>query len=179
MVANSGVTALHVACLEGHLDVVNKLIENPALLNGATKNGFTALHVACRKGHLEVVKQLLNAKPDLLDIFAKNGATALHEACLGGHKDIVEFLFNEGADSKCLTKRNIFGSEVIRNRITAIFHNDPDMKELINKITSAGEIKERDAKLKQRLNQDPKPSAGTTRALARAVTTKEGYQPLL
>jgi hypothetical protein len=58
------------------------------------------------------------------------------------------------------------------------------MKELINKITSAGEIKERDAKLKQRLNQDPKPSEGTTRALARnlqpdAVTTKGGYQRLL
>ena len=37
--------ALFEACEKGSLEVVNKLIEeNPALLNGATKDGLTALH---------------------------------------------------------------------------------------------------------------------------------------
>lgn len=57
---SKGWTALHYACLNGYLNIVQYLIEACRVEKDATTNsGWTALHRACFNGHLDVVKYLI------------------------------------------------------------------------------------------------------------------------
>jgi ankyrin repeat protein len=181
------IMALFNACVIGNIEDVKKLIRGGADVNKAREDGVTPLMMACIGGYLDIVKQLIQAGANVnqarkadVNQGEKVEITPIFAACLNGHKDVVELLFNKGADSKCLTKK-IFGVEVIRNRIKAIFRNDPAMEELIKKITSDDKIKERDDKLKQ---TQPSPSLGTMRSSAKEEpkatrVVEGGYQALL
>ena len=53
-------TALHLACENGHTDVVVTLLNQlPALLMIDDSPGETSLHIASRKGHVDIVRNLL------------------------------------------------------------------------------------------------------------------------
>ena len=53
-------TALHLASLEGHLNIVKILLENGADLHDQDASRKTALHWSCENGHLEVVKHIIH-----------------------------------------------------------------------------------------------------------------------
>ena len=56
-----GITPLHLACMEGHLDTVKYLIGvDKCLLNHSTSNGFTGIDLAKMYGHKNVVSYLKN-----------------------------------------------------------------------------------------------------------------------
>ena len=56
---NLGKTPLHLACCNGHLDVVRYLLtSHGANLEATDNNGKTPLHLACWNGHLDVVQDL-------------------------------------------------------------------------------------------------------------------------
>lgn len=56
----TNLTALHYACLGGHTDVVNALLNKlPALLAIDDSPQETSLHMAAREGHVEIVRNLL------------------------------------------------------------------------------------------------------------------------
>jgi ankyrin repeat protein len=93
-----GRTALHAASSEGHLDVVQALLENGVDVSAKTKDGWTALHVASSEGHLDVVQALLLAKGVDIDAKTNDGNTALEAASSNGRRDIVEELLEKGAD---------------------------------------------------------------------------------
>ncbi|KPJ12339.1 Tonsoku-like protein [Papilio machaon] len=60
---NAGWLPLHEACIHGHLDVANMLIQYGANLNdkgGVNCDGITPLYDAASNGHLEVVQLLLD-----------------------------------------------------------------------------------------------------------------------
>ena len=59
-----GVTALHYACRDGHLDVVEHLVEAGANVNVGEAYGFAPLHEAAENGHLDVVKLLVERGAD-------------------------------------------------------------------------------------------------------------------
>jgi len=90
-------TPLHLATIEGHVDVVSALLENGADVHATNIVKCTALHLAARIGHLEVVTVLIEKGSD---IHAKDssGCTALHEAARKGHLDIMMALIENGAD---------------------------------------------------------------------------------
>ena len=51
---NQGMTALHFACLYGHLKIVQMLIRKNCDLIPKDKDGATPLHLACCGGNLDV-----------------------------------------------------------------------------------------------------------------------------
>ncbi|KAI3423624.1 ANK_REP_REGION domain-containing protein [Psidium guajava] len=89
----SNTTALHTAATQGHIDVVNMLLESGSgLATIARSNGKTALHSAARNGHLEVIKSLLDREPSIVTRVDKKGQTALHMAVKGQSVEVVDEL---------------------------------------------------------------------------------------
>jgi len=89
----SNTTALHTAAAQGHLEVVNFLLENgSSLVTIAKSNGKTVLHSAARNGHVEIVKALLNKEPEIAVRMDKKGQTALHMAVKGQNLELVDDL---------------------------------------------------------------------------------------
>ncbi|CAK9098923.1 Ankyrin-3 (ANK-3) (Ankyrin-G) [Durusdinium trenchii] len=96
VVTQFGETALHLACHEGYLDLVQILLHVGADPVAKDSDGNTALLVALKRGHQKCVTLLLKAaakenwgiKPD----------DALHLACQNGYSDMVQTLLDVGAD---------------------------------------------------------------------------------
>ena len=86
---NDGTTALHLAVLYGHKDMVDLLLTN---------NAEVSIHDAAAIGDLEKVKALLNANPDLVNSKDKGGWTPLLWATTSNHKDVAELLLANKAD---------------------------------------------------------------------------------
>ena len=90
-------TALHVACADGHLDVVRALLLVKADASARDKNGETPLHYASSHGHVDIVQTLLQVGADLEGKDKRND-TALMMACLNGNAKIIRILLEKGAD---------------------------------------------------------------------------------
>jgi len=88
-------TLLIEAAANGHMDVVNLLIENGADVNLKGEAWYGPLHAAAAKGHIEVVKILLENGADV-NIFHQN--KPLHDAAMNGHIEVAEILLAHGAD---------------------------------------------------------------------------------
>ena len=96
-----GSTALHAACIEGHLDVLEALIGADANLN-ATREAYpasderTALHEACKEGHTACALRLVQAGAavHLKDAF---GLTPCALAEQKGHHTLAKKLRKAGA----------------------------------------------------------------------------------
>jgi len=75
-----GQAALHLACLNGHIDVVLLLLKNNTIVSMQDSTGRTSLHLAAQHLHLRVATVLLEnaAEVDAQDFL---GRTALHYAC--------------------------------------------------------------------------------------------------
>ena len=105
-----GMTALHWAARNGHLDIVTYLIEEKGLdANARTHNLQTPLHATALNCHLEVVQYLVRNRKSPADINAQDndGETALHIAVEKGRLDIVRFLVeNEASAADVWIKNN-------------------------------------------------------------------------
>ncbi|XP_067860953.1 ankyrin repeat and sterile alpha motif domain-containing protein 1B isoform X11 [Heptranchias perlo] len=96
----SGYTALHHAALNGHKDVVLKLLQNEASTNVADNKGCFPLHLAAWKGDMDIVKILIHHGPSHSRVNEQNNEneTALHCAAQYGHSDVVAVLLDELTD---------------------------------------------------------------------------------
>ena len=74
-----GITALMLASFEGHLDIVQILLQAKAIPDLQNETGDTALLLAAMKGHADIVQQLLEcgANPNISN---RNGSTPLYAA---------------------------------------------------------------------------------------------------
>ncbi|RYP53373.1 hypothetical protein DL768_001618 [Monosporascus sp. mg162] len=91
-----GSTALHLASMKGHGNVVGGLLDKDGIdMNAKDKGGWTALHWASKDGHGNVVEKLLHK--DGIDVNGKDGGgwTALHLASKEGHGNVVEKLLHK------------------------------------------------------------------------------------
>lgn len=95
---SSGQRAIHCACLDGQLEVVEYLISRGGV-DIAQKDlmGNTPLICAASKGRYDTVKWLISHGASL---FAKapSGRTPLHSAAAGGFTSVCELLVTLGAD---------------------------------------------------------------------------------
>lgn len=96
--SKSGELPLHLACLYGHLEAAQLLLEaNPDIVNTPTHYGKTPLHYACHKEHLPIAEILLRTSSINIDAIDKNGYTPLHCAAEKGHEGVVSLLLKSGA----------------------------------------------------------------------------------
>lgn len=73
-----GRTQLHVACAEGSLDKVERLLKNSNtdMLNVADEHGWLPIHEAVRTGEVDLVKHLVDLGADISAV-TTNGGTPL------------------------------------------------------------------------------------------------------
>ncbi len=97
-------TALHLAAMREHTNIVHLICDHGANIDGKGKYGFTALHWASRNGHLPIV-QCLVGRGASLNQQNDGGETPLYKASQYGHVSIVALLLENGADAAIKNKR--------------------------------------------------------------------------
>lgn len=90
-------SALHLTCVNGHVDVVKLLLSKGAEIESFSTNRRTPLQLACYHGHLPVVDVLLSEGAQVNKV-GPHAATALHFACIRGDSLIVDLLLSKGAN---------------------------------------------------------------------------------
>ena len=105
-VLENGMTALHVAAIFGHIEIVELLIANGADVNATdNKFGATSLYGAAGAGQKDIA-ELLISNGAIVNAKIPRGDTALHAAIMGGHKEVIELLITNDAD---VNAKIIFG----------------------------------------------------------------------
>ncbi|XP_023774177.1 ankyrin repeat and SOCS box protein 11 isoform X3 [Cyanistes caeruleus] len=96
LVTTDRVSALHEACLGGHVACAKLLLENGAQVNAATIDGITPLFNACCSGSAACVNMLLEfgAKAQL----GTHLPSPIHEAVKRGHRECMETLLAHEVD---------------------------------------------------------------------------------
>ncbi|XP_078360679.1 uncharacterized protein LOC144645086 isoform X3 [Oculina patagonica] len=93
----AGRTALHIASLEGHVEVASTLISKAtALLHQVDNEGRTSLHLAAANGHRDLLTILIGQGAEI-DAQDNIGNTALHIAAKAGYQAVVKLLLEYGA----------------------------------------------------------------------------------
>ena len=88
---NHDYTALHLACVNGYIDMVRMLTsEFKADVNIKNNFGNTPLHVVASIGREDIVLALIHEFSCDVNIRGYNGWTYLHTACYYGHANIVK-----------------------------------------------------------------------------------------
>lgn len=94
-----GDTALHLACLYGHQQCAELLLQEGAKADAVNpEDGTTPLHDAAAGGYAGIVQMLLEKSgPGSVSLQDSDGDTALHNAARGGHLAVVQQLLAAGA----------------------------------------------------------------------------------
>jgi ankyrin repeat protein len=87
-----GITPLHWACVNGHRDIVQLLIEHGAPVNATNEVEDTPLHWAALGGHKEIAAHLIK-KGALVEAKNRAGQTPLHMATNEEVGKVIEGLF--------------------------------------------------------------------------------------
>ncbi|XP_068741133.1 leucine-rich repeat serine/threonine-protein kinase 1-like isoform X3 [Montipora capricornis] len=85
---------LSVACENGHLEVVRKLVDFGADVNHASYDYLTPLCAACMNGHTSIAKFLISSGALVHDP-ALGQSSPILLACRSGNHDIIELLLSE------------------------------------------------------------------------------------
>lgn len=88
-------TALMLAAMAGHDEVVEHLTKTGADIRLKDAAGWTAFMLACRHGHLAAARTLVGAGSDPSQR-GPGKQTALHLAAEGGHEALLEWLLDSG-----------------------------------------------------------------------------------
>ncbi len=94
----NGLTPLHIAALEGNIQIICHLLNCEADANFCDENGFTPLHLAVMQG--KSVDVLWNMIDKVSDVDCRNkwGQTSLHIAAMAGNSKHVSLLLNANAN---------------------------------------------------------------------------------
>lgn len=112
----NGQTALHIAAMNGKVDILTVLIARGAAVNVQDDNGITPLMLAARDGRVEAVQALI-AQGAKITVQDKLGENALHIAAAHGKKDVVAALMDRGADVRATTNAGLNALVFALNRI--------------------------------------------------------------
>ncbi len=98
-------TPLQYATNEGHLDIIQALLESGADVNkGRIDTGATPLLGAAQRGHLEVTKLLIEFGANINQATTDLGITPLYGAAQRGHLELVKLLVEHNANLNVKSK---------------------------------------------------------------------------
>ncbi|KAL3317691.1 Ankyrin-3 [Cichlidogyrus casuarinus] len=92
--SNLGFTALHLACQEGHEDMVSLLIQHKVDVKHHAQNGLVPLHLAAEADKVVIAQMLIMAGSEISPR-TKAGYTPLHTAAHLGHLAMCRFLLQQ------------------------------------------------------------------------------------
>lgn len=92
--AADGSSSLHVACQEGHFEIVKLLLASGANQNLQAMDGFTPLISACQNGHLDIVRMLIENGADT-SLTTIDSFSIFHLASKHGHCNVVDYLIDK------------------------------------------------------------------------------------
>ncbi|HQF54674.1 MAG TPA: ankyrin repeat domain-containing protein [Fibrobacteria bacterium] len=101
-----GQTALHMAAMNGKVDIISVLIARGAQVDAKDDNNSTPLMMAAMGGQLDAVKALL-AQGAKIEAQNKLGENALHIAGAHGRMEVVKELIDRGANVKAATNNGL------------------------------------------------------------------------
>ena len=148
-------TLIHVACANGHLEIVKYLIEKQDVdIEIKGFNERTPLHCACENGHLPIIEYLIS-KGANINSLDKHSNSILHYASSKGHLPIVKYLVEkQNIDYDILNSKgeNPFSCAKNNNNLEIVQYllqkyplelnknkyNDSDFKILLMGISDAG-----------------------------------------
>lgn len=93
---NLGQTALHKACINGHITVATVLLNKGATIDTSDNNKRTALDIACAKNLTDLVKLLLSRGAHIRQN-QSDLRSSLHIVCSNGNKELAELLLEKKA----------------------------------------------------------------------------------
>ena len=94
---SNGSSALHLAALKGHLEIVKDLINFGAKVDQVNNVGASPLHFASFNGYCDVIKHLLISGCDI-DILDNFSTSPLHIACRDAKSEVCSVLCKLGAN---------------------------------------------------------------------------------
>lgn len=100
-----GETQLHIACINGNIETVERLLESGHSTSVRDHFGWTPLHEAANHGHVEIAKLLLKYGASINDpgSLMCQGVTPLHDAASCGNFTIIRLLIEHGANVELKT----------------------------------------------------------------------------
>ncbi|XP_062571452.1 transient receptor potential cation channel subfamily A member 1-like [Saccostrea cucullata] len=110
-----GFTALHLAALNGHVKIINLLMQKGACVTRAHDDN-SPIHMAAINGYTKCIRALLSVHANILDVKNKNGDTALHLASRSGQSKVVDLLLSLGAKIILNEERKSFLDIAIESR---------------------------------------------------------------
>jgi hypothetical protein len=129
---DDGTTALFVAALNGHLDIVRCLVELGADVNCAEGTGETPLIIAASRGHVEVVRFLvdLGASVGVADILGET--TFLASAHKGRYSTMQYLLEHAGANMEDVDNRGDTAWGLLNHHLQMQTDDEGDLAALIS-----------------------------------------------
>ena len=95
---NNGASPFFIAAQEGHLAVIQYLLEHGADKDKAMNDDTSPLYIAAQNGHLGVVQYLLEHGVDKDKAVDDDTSPLSHIAAQEGHLAVVQYLLEQGAD---------------------------------------------------------------------------------
>lgn len=132
----SGWTPLHIAAINGHLEVARVLCQNTSInVSQQDNNGRTPLFLAARSGQLDILHFLLLKSPTDVSIKDRYGATPLFTASRHGHEKVASALLS--FDATTIDSTDAFGRTV---QIWARKNENSRLMDVINRYANPAPV---------------------------------------